>query len=161
MATVTQRPFPCSDNTFIDSVLQDHKKSSAEHNAMVTAHSGGTNPAPFIFTYSQHTIPTDCNAYYVKITFNHESTSNADINVAFEEWPVDAGNPRSVSGEVYYTLALWNGIKNRKGAAYLELRKAVEPREDGDYVTVVIKGFKSDGTAAFHANLTNAFPMPI
>ena len=161
MATVTSRPFPCTDNTFIDSVLDDHRKSSTQHNSMVTAFSGGTNPSPFIFTYSQHTIPTDCNAYYVKITFDPTKTDNADIVVTFEEWPDEAGNPTSVSGEVYYTLVLWNGIRDRKGASYLQLRKAIETNDEGDYVTVVIKGFDTNNSPVFHGNLTSQFPLDI
>jgi hypothetical protein len=158
MATVTERPFPCGDGTFIDSVLEDHKKSSAAHDVMVAAHSGEANPEPLVYTYSQHTIPTDCNAYYVKITFDPASTSNADINIAFIDWPEDDGNPVSVSGEVYYSLVLFNGVRNRKLATYLEMRKGIEITDDGNYVTVVFKAFKADGTNVYNGNVTSMHP---
>lgn len=158
MATVTQRPFPCGDSTFIDSVLDDHKKSTAAHNSMVAEFSGGINPAPFIFTYSQHVIPTDCNVYYVKITFDPTSTSNGDINIAFVSWAEDDGYPISASGEVYYSLVLFNGVRNRKQAAYLELRKAIESVPTGNYVTVVFKAFTSDGTNVYSGNVTSMHP---
>lgn len=159
MATVNNRPFPCADNAFIDSVLDDHKKTATEHNNMVIAYSGTSNPAPYVFTYSQHQIPTDCNGYYVKITFDPTNQSNQDINVEFPQWPEDAGNPVSISGEVYFTIAFFNGVRNRYGAASLQLRKAIETNGGGNYVTVVVRGLDSSGHVVYNGNLTSQFPF--
>jgi hypothetical protein len=158
MATVTERPFPCGDNEFIDSVLQDHLKTNTEHDEMVAAHSGEENPAPFVFTYSQHEIPSDCNAYFVKITFDPTSTSNTDINVSFEEWPDNAGKPVSKSGEVYFSIVFFSGMRNRKGATYLHIRKAIESTDEGNYVGVVVRGYNLGGLV-YTGDLTSEFPL--
>lgn len=148
-------PFDCDSPDLISCVLGRHLLSVDEFLQRVYNYAGDLTIEPKKYTVQELNVPSDCNEWLLRFTFE-DTGIHTDITYDRLEWP--PATPRSQTGCAYYSYVLFNALVKKTHATHVHVYKGQEDVGNGTIVTALIQVY-CNSTLVYIGDLTNELPF--